>query len=143
MDLDDPKKPEFASWRSYQEFAQRVRYTRRYVWQNDVEAFLSTVLATLKDRDVTISQGAILYRAQRGIEYATVVDDDGNEVGEELHGFGAERMKPRANRAREGRANPAGIRCFTSALPSKPPSPKSGHGLDRRFRSHNAKSCKT
>lgn len=109
MDLDDPKKPEFASWRSYQEFARRVRHKRRYVWEKEVRAFLDTVLATLKDRDVKISEGTILYRAQRGVQYDTVVDEDGNEIGEEPHGFGPERMKPPANRAKEGRANPAGI----------------------------------
>ncbi len=71
--------------------------------------FLDTVLATLKGRDLTIRKGKILYRAQRGVQYDTVVDEDGNEIGEEPHGFGPKRMIPPANRAKEGRANPAGI----------------------------------
>ncbi len=109
MDLDDPKKPEFASWRSYQEFAWRVRHTRRYVWDSKIQAFLDTVLATLKDRDVKISEGTILCRAQPGVDYHSVEDESGNEIGEEQVGFGPERMKPLANRAIEGRANAAGI----------------------------------
>lgn len=109
MEVDDPKEPEFASWRSYLKFARRVRQTRRYVWQIEVQAFLDTVRATLKDRDVKISEGSILYRAQEGINYDSVVDDDDNVIGEEAHGFGAVRMKPLMSRAKEGRVNPAGI----------------------------------
>jgi hypothetical protein len=109
MNLDDPTRPEFASWRSYQEFARRVRHTRRYVWDRQVKAFLDTVLATLKDRDVKIQKDSVLYRAQRDIQYDSVVTDDGDEIGQEPRGFGAERMKPKANRATEGRINPAGI----------------------------------
>jgi hypothetical protein len=109
MDLDDPKKPEFASWRSYEKFARRVRHARRYVWDTQVQAFLDTVIATLKDRDVEIRRDSILYRAQRGVHYKPVVDDDNNQVGEDPVGFGAARMKPLANHAQEGRINPAGI----------------------------------
>ena len=52
MNLDDPTKPEFASVVSYGKFAQRVRRGRRYVWDKEIQAFLDTVLATRKDRDV-------------------------------------------------------------------------------------------
>lgn len=54
MDIDDPDKPEFASWRSYQVFEQRVRQVCRYVWDREVHAFLDTVKATLKQREGTI-----------------------------------------------------------------------------------------
>ena len=107
--MDDPKKPEFESWGSYQEFARRVRHGRRFVQDNHVQAFLETVLATLKRRDMKISEGTILCRAQEGVNYDPVVDENGNEIGEEPCGFGAARMKPLINRAIEGRVNPAGI----------------------------------
>ncbi len=109
MRLDNPEKPEFASWRSYQDFARRVRHARRYVWQDEVQAFLDTVLATLKDRDVRIEKGTILNRAQPGIHYVTVFDEDDNEIGEEPHGLCRKRMKPLANLATEGRVNSTGI----------------------------------
>lgn len=69
---------------------------------------MDTVLATRNGRDVKISEGQTLYRAQRDIEHHTRADDDGNEIYEML-GLGPERMKPLANRAKEGRVNPTGI----------------------------------
>lgn len=109
MHIDNPNIPEFASWRSYQAFAQRVRHHRRYVWSDDIQAFMDTVIATLKGREVSVSANAILYRAQRGVEYSPILDQDGNEVSEEPRGFDSNRMKPITNRAIEGRVNPAGI----------------------------------
>lgn len=109
MHLDDPNKPEFASWSSYQKFSQQVRRVSRFVWKHDVQAFLDTVLATLKDRDVKIRSGRTLFRAQQGIDYTPVVDEEGEQIGEEKCGYGGARMTPLRNRAKEGRANPAGI----------------------------------
>ena len=106
---DDPIAKRFASWRSYQNYAQRVRHSRRYVWTLETHAFLKTVLSTLRDRDVAVPEGSIFHRAQRGIDYQDVTDEDGVTVGEEPLGFGAGRMKPRATQATEGRANAAGI----------------------------------
>ena len=103
MRLDDPKGPEFASWRSYTNFAKRVRHKRRFVWEPEVTAFLDTVLATVRNRDRVIHQGTILYRAQHGINYH---EDD---YGVKVEALCPERMKPQSDRAIEGRANPAGI----------------------------------
>ncbi|MEW4402088.1 RES family NAD+ phosphorylase [Agrobacterium tumefaciens] len=105
-DLDDPLKPEFASYDSYRRFAIRVRHERRYVWDAPIKAFLETVLATIKDRDVELREGMLLYRAQAGIKYH--VSDE--NMGEQPSGYDAVRMKPRLNRSTEGRANSAGVR---------------------------------
>lgn len=109
MHIDDPAKPEFASWRSYQDFALRVRRGSRYVWKKDVQAFLDTVLATLRERDVTIPNGSVLYRARLGIEYCTDKDEQGNVIDEQPVGYGSEAMKPLREIASEGRANPSAI----------------------------------
>lgn len=108
MALDDPHKPEFASWASYGNFCQRVQQRRRYIWEKEVRAFLNTVLATLKDRDVEISKGKVFYRAQRGVEWEDDFQSD-IKVGEKPYAFGSKRMKPLPNRAKEGRVNAAGI----------------------------------
>ena len=110
MDRDDPTKPEFADWRSYQRFAQGVRRGRRYVWEPVARAFLETVSATLHDRDVEVPKGTILYRAQQGIDYADYTDESGTVIeGIEPVAFGPQRMKPLATKAVEGRANASGI----------------------------------
>lgn len=109
MQLDDPSKPEFATWMSYQNFAKHVRHGRRFVFQDETQAFLDTVLATIKDRDLKIPKDQILCRAQNGVDYREVEDEDGNLSGLDVVGFGAVRMKPRQNRAKEGRVNPSGI----------------------------------
>lgn len=106
---DDPGKAEFVSWNSYHEFARRVRRTNRYILGDEDQAFLRTVLATIRDRDVELKAGLILYRAQQGVDWVDRTDDEGNWIGEDVWGYGAERMKPLADRAKEGRANPAGI----------------------------------
>lgn len=109
MEFDDPKKPEFSSWRSYTDFARLVRHSRRYVWTSQETAFLETVRATNRDRDVELRKGMIFYRAQLGIDLEIRTDEDGTPLYEESVGYSAVRMKPRPNQAKEGRANPAGI----------------------------------
>ncbi|ALR22762.1 hypothetical protein ATN00_17980 [Sphingobium baderi] len=109
MTLDNPSIPEFASWRSYEIFAKRVRHSNRFVWSNEVQAFLDTVVATIEQRDQILHKGRVLYRAQRGVIWEDRKNSDGEWIGEDVYGYGSQRMKPLANRAKEGRANPAGI----------------------------------
>ena len=103
MQINDPNGPEFANWRSYQDFARAVRQERRYVWEQKVTAFIETVMATIRERDRKLSEGSILFRAQHGIVYCE--DEDGVDI----LAYGSERMRPLSDRAKEGRANPAGI----------------------------------
>ena len=103
MKLDDPKHPEFASWKSYSNFANRVRKHRRYVWDAEVKAFLDTLLATVRGRDRKLDKGSIFYRAQRGVQY------DAHDGLLDISAHNADRMKPQGDRVREGRVNPVGI----------------------------------
>lgn len=100
---------EFLQWDAYSRFARDVRFAGRYVWSDESRAFLKTVLATIRDRDVLFRAGHAFYRAQIGVEVVDRTDDDGNWIGEDTHGYSAARMKPLVDRAREGRANPTGI----------------------------------
>lgn len=100
---------EFAHWDSYSRFARHVRFKSRYVLGADERTFLDTVLATIRNRDGELKPGHTLYRAQRGVDWVEQTDEDGNCIGEDIWGFGTSRMKPLADRAREGRANPTGI----------------------------------
>lgn len=101
--MDNPKRPEFASWMSYTNFANNVRRKRRYIWGPEVRAFLDTLLATVGDRDRILREGFSLYRAQLGVN--DIEDDD--QLVKLAHD--ADRMTPQSARAREGRANSKGI----------------------------------
>lgn len=109
MKIDDPTKPEFASWDSFSCFARRIRHSRRYIFTLEQDAFLATVRATNRGRDVYLPAGSIFYRAQRGIDWRDSKDENGDVYGEQPVGYDAARMKPRPRQATEGRANPAGI----------------------------------
>lgn len=101
--LDDALGGKFSSWSSYSAFARRIHSDRRYVWSEEVTAFLGTVLATASQRESLIRKGSIFYRAQKGVDY------DQSDLVEEPVAYRPGRMKPLPNRASEGRANPAGI----------------------------------
>jgi hypothetical protein len=100
---------EFQHWDDYSRFARHVRSSRRYGWSEEAREFLETVLATIRGRDVEFAVGHSFYRAQLGIDVIDRTDDDGNWIGEDTWGYSADRMKPLADRAREGRANATGI----------------------------------
>jgi hypothetical protein len=96
---------EFASYLSYQQFADSVRTVWRYVGGPKQRAFLEALLATSVSRQETIPCGTRLWRAQLGHDWYPA--NDFSEQEPAPHDI--ERMKPRCNRAREGRANPKGI----------------------------------
>ena len=99
------QKGEFATWMSYFEFEQRVMRDRRYVWNDEVRAFLAAVLKTVSGRESRIPSGSVLWRAQLGVDW---IPDDYEPMQHPL-GFPPERMKPNPHVAREGRASSAGI----------------------------------
>jgi len=101
--------PEFAHWDSYSRFARYVSTVNRYILSEEQRTFLDTVLETIKGRDGELKEGHVFYRAQLGIDLCDQTDSDGNWIGENIWGFGASRMKPLTDRAREGRANSSGI----------------------------------
>ena len=103
--VDDPQIPEFASWKSYRIFEERVVRYRRHIWDQTIGAFLHTVMNTRRNRDAEIREGSTLWRAQLGVDYVPSRD----AIGEEPMGFLGARMKPVAEHAREGRANSSGI----------------------------------
>lgn len=107
--VDDPQVPEFASWRSYRKFEERVMRHRRHIWDRAINSFLETVMQTRRGREFEISEGAILWRAQLGVDYTLTRDASGEEMVQVPTGFSEVRMKPTAQFAGEGRANSSGI----------------------------------
>jgi hypothetical protein len=109
MSSGDQKNVEFASGRSYLSFARSVLRSRRYVMEDKELRFLEAVLATVPEREKELVKGRLFYRAQLGVDWRELTDEEGNFIGEEVLGYGSARMKPLADRAREGRANSTGI----------------------------------
>lgn len=109
MESDDPSIPEFASWDSYSQFAKRVRRERRFATDQASRAFLATVMMTASQREFPLKKGSQLIRAQIGAEERGEASEDGAIEVIRFWGYGAERMKPIAAKAKEGRANPAGV----------------------------------
>ena len=98
----------FPSFKSYRSFAAAVMGSRRYIRSASQLAFLEEIWATSSARQERIPAGSILWRAQLGHGWQPY--DFGGGVTEELEApFQASRMMPLVDRARDGRANPAGI----------------------------------
>ena len=101
---------EFLSWDSYRIYEQSVKRKARYVFEEHVDKFLQTVLATSESRKRNVPAGRFLWRAQQGDHWETVCTDE--EEFPEQQPLPPERMKPLLHSAREGRVNPKGIPCL-------------------------------
>jgi RES domain len=99
----------FKSWQSYSTFSYEVQRNRRYVRSRDADDFLRTVAATCSDRLRPLRKGYRLWRAQLAYELQPVEDTPGVVTPAPAP---RDRMKPRADRASEGRVNPKGIPCL-------------------------------
>jgi RES domain len=96
----------FKSWDSYGLFSREVVRQRRYMRTPEAQEFLSVVAATCKARLLPVPAKRIFWRAQLG-HGLQVVDSVEQEAA-----YTPGRMKPRVDRAAEGRANPKGIPCL-------------------------------
>lgn len=98
-------EPRFKSWRAFSEFERDVRKNRRFVRTPQADDFLNAVRETADLRKAKISKGRGFWRAQVGHGWRYL-----DEIGDEIpSAFPPDRMKPKADRATEGRANPKGI----------------------------------
>lgn len=103
--------PEFDSWNSYDVFADSVRRKARYVFEDQVDKFLHTVLATSPTRKMDFPSKRFLWRAQLGDHW-----DESEVDGEPYTDHGplpSARMKPLVHSPLEGRINPKGISCLS------------------------------
>ena len=107
IDGNESNEADFTSWQSYWAYAKEVRRGRRYVWSANVQSFLDAVRRTARKREFRIKKDQPFFRAQVEWQHEVVERDDGTFSGPLA--FGAERMKPVADCARDGRANAAGI----------------------------------
>ena len=107
----------FKSWRSYSDFSNSVRSKQRYILDDETKNFLDSIIDTCQNRIKTLKKDSIVFRAQNGHEWHPFYQTD-PETEEEIYvddlpcPYPSERMKPLADSALEGRANPKGIPCL-------------------------------
>jgi hypothetical protein len=99
---------EFNSWRSYWEFARKVRQRTRYVFDAEVQNFLNVLRETGKERTAVLNVGMLLWRAQLGHAWEPI-HQEGKYIDRGPAPYPPKRMRPLQGRAVEGRANPKGI----------------------------------
>ncbi len=74
---------EFESWSDYLKFSLSVRHKARYVFEDHVQKFLQTVIATSEKRKSGFPTGNILWRAQLGDRWETI-SVQGEEMEEQF-----------------------------------------------------------
>ncbi len=100
----------FKSPDSYRDFDRAVRHEFRYARTPQQEEFLRTVAATSQSRSLIMKAGHVLWRAQLGHDWRE--EQQGEELFEVQAAHPPARMKPLAEKASDGRANPKGIVCL-------------------------------
>jgi len=106
---------EFESPEDYRRFADSVMHRSRYLFESHVDDFLQTIAESGQKRLQTLTVGEILWRAQLGHEWDSVLVDyeDPHEAQAEIPGaYAPTRLKPLKDSAFEGRVNPKGIPCL-------------------------------
>lgn len=104
----------FKSWQSYSKFEYKVKSKVRFFLDEESKDFLSSIENTCRERERTIKEGDIIWRAQNGHSWRPYYQHD-SDTGENVHihdapcPFSRTRMKPLSDSAAEGRANSKGI----------------------------------
>ncbi len=113
-----PPMAEFTDLTDYFSFARYARKKRRHFFGGAHNRLLLAVQNTAERRAMKIKTGTELWRAQLGCvetEFSVVVRSAaGTQEADNMDRkpYAPSRMKPLANRAKEGRANPKGIPCI-------------------------------
>src|ERR1022692_2717551 len=120
-------------------------YTRthfRYRYDEEVNHFIEAVVESATSRTVKLGQGTSLWRAQRGCRVCIespgkeqIWKDDTDSCGHpfKCRPFSVKRMKPKPEKAKEGRVNPKGIPLFPGATQKNPEKGKVPPWKKRKF----------
>jgi RES domain-containing protein len=105
----------FRTSEDYEYFASYIRGESRYVLDARQHEFLEAVVETSRKRTTTIPEGQVLWRAAQGYVAEEGAHQHDVFFLESIEPHAIERMKPRRDRAYEGRVNPKGVPCLYTA----------------------------
>lgn len=116
------RRKTFRTFRDFRKFRNSVKTHHRHLLTAETLEFLDVLAWTSHKRIATIGTDSILFRAQAGHALHPVYQSpdpdqalEPEHIGDMVIPFDEERMKPRPNRATEGRANPKGLSVFYAA----------------------------
>lgn len=116
------RRKTFRTFRGFRKFRNSVKTGHRHLLTAETLEFLEALAWTSQKRIETIDTDRILFRSQAGHAKDPVYQSpdpdqelEPEHIGDMVIPFDEERMKPRPNRATEGRANPKGLPVFYAA----------------------------
>ena len=99
----------FPSEHCFRNFVRRVRWSHRYTPDAETERFFGALIGKSPNLQEKVPNGFPLWRAQIGHDWEPIVQD-GEHLDDVPAPFKAKRMMPPLHNAKDGRANPKGIR---------------------------------
>lgn len=111
MATNQENKPKCFGYTGAYAFFSCIVKRYRYIHNEYTKCFLDAVSATSKNRETSFCKDTKFWRAQLGSAKAEGISYHGVTSFQDIP-YRPERMKPLANSAKEGRANPKGIPCL-------------------------------
>jgi RES domain-containing protein len=105
----------FRTSEDYEYFASYIRGKSRYVLDAAQHEFLEAIVESSRKRSTSIPEGQVLWRAALGYVAEAGVHPHDVFFLESIEPYASERMKPRRDRANEGRVSPKGVPCLYTA----------------------------
>jgi hypothetical protein len=103
----------FSSWRSFYKFSVSIKKEYRYIHSEESMHFLNCLINTSKDKEISLTEGTILYRSQKGYDEIEEYDHDGQTLIHVIEQpYKPSRMIPDSEKVGNGRANVKGIPCL-------------------------------
>ncbi len=103
----------FVSRKSFDKFSFSVKKEYRFVHTDESKEFLKNLINTSKKKEAFLSEGTILYRAQRGYDEKVEYYNDGETlINIIVLPYNPSRMIPDPEKIGNGRANAKGIPCL-------------------------------
>ena len=107
------------SWNSFLSFRRKKKEKERYFHDKETQELFDTLLTTAEGRIKSLPKGQRYLRAQLGCDREPARDLDGQIVDYNVVPYSSKRMRPKPEKASDGRINSKGIPCLYLATDEK------------------------